>query len=162
MKKSSGWRGEPYRHSLAARGQKTIPTKYRRKGYEVYRDGVYQGFTESREEAEEHVDEFGGNVVHSMNRKMILYRGRGVPMRSNYEYETGQAAIEIAQNYVDGIENLFPRLKDPRAYAWAEDRRKFKGFLMFMYDYQFDSNEITELQGVVMDMFRETKSGLKR
>lgn len=161
-----GWHGEPQRHSLAARGCRTVPTKYRKKGYEVYRDGVYQGFTESREEAEEHVDEFGGNVVHSMNRKEILYRGRGVrrgiPMISNYEYETGQSAIEIAQNYVDSIENLFPRLKDPRSYTWAEDRRKFKGFLMFMYDYQFDSNEIAELQGVVMDMFRETKSGLKR
>ena len=87
---------------------------------------------------------------------------RAIPMISNYEYETGQSAIEIAQNYVDSIENLFPRLKDPRAYTWAEDRRKFKGFLIFMYDYQFDSNEITELQGVVMDMFGETKSRLKR
>ena len=73
-----GWHGESQRHARAARGHRTVPTKYRKKGYEVYRDGVYQGFTESREEAEEHVDEFGGNVVHSMDRKSILYRGRGV------------------------------------------------------------------------------------
>ena len=157
-----GWHGEPARHALAARGQKTVPPKYRKKGYEVYRDGVYQGFTESREEAEEHVDEFGGNVVHSMNRKEILYRGRGIPMISNYEYETGQSAIEIAQNYVDAIETLFPRLDDPRACIWASNSRKFRGFLIFAYDYQFDSGEIRELQGVVTDMFRETKSGLKK
>lgn len=169
MNKPPGWRNEPARHSLAARGMKThgrfdhdVPTKYRKKGYEIYKDGVYQGFTESREEAEEHVDVFGGNVVHSMDRKRILYRGRGIPMMSNYEHETGQAAVEIAQDYVNTIENLYPGLKDPRAYEWAEDRRKFKGFLMFMYDYQFDITEITELQGVVMDMFNETKTEMKR
>jgi len=162
-----GWHNEPQRHSLAARGIRSsgrfddVPTK-RRKGYEIYRDGVYQGFTESRDEADDWVDEFGGQVVHSRNRKIVLHRGRGIPMISNYEYETGQSAIEISQNYVDSIENIFPGLKDARAYTWAEDRRKFKGFLIFMYDYQFDNNEIAEFQGVVTDMFRETESGLKK
>jgi len=108
-----GWHNESQRHSLAARGMKTIPPKH---------------------------------------------KGREIPMISNYEYETGQAAIEIAQNYVDAIENLYPRLKDPRARIWVQDRRKFAGFLMFMYEYQFDHNEVTELQGVVLDMFNETKS----
>ena len=90
------------------------------------------------------------------------YASNAIPsMISNYEYFTGQAAVEIAQDYVNTIENLYPRLKDPRAYEWAEDRRKFKGFLMFMYDYQFDSDEITELQGVVLDMFRETRSEMR-
>ncbi len=154
-----GWHGEPQRHSLAARGVRSgyVPVKYRKKGYEVYVDGVYQGFTENREEAEEVADEVGGDVVHSMDRRKVLYRGGGIPMISNYEYETGQAAIEIAQGYVDSIQSVFPRLKDSRSYGWAEDRRKFRGYLMFMYDYRFDDNEITELQGVVMDVFRETE-----
>lgn len=71
-------------------------------------------------------------------------------------------AIEIAQNYIDSIETLFPDLNDERAWQWANDRRRFEGFLMFMYDYQFSDKDITDLQGVVMDMFRETKSEMTR
>ena len=107
MSKPPGWRNEPARHSLAARGMKThgrfdhdVPTKYRKKGYEIYRDGVYQGFTESREEAEEHVDEFGGNVVHSLDRKSILYRGRGVSRNIFGLYSINSLRGEQAHNKI--------------------------------------------------------------
>jgi len=148
-----GWHNESMRHSLAARGHKTVPVKYRKKGYEVFINGVYQGFAESREETEDYVDQYGGQVVNSMDRRKILY-SRGI---SNYEYETGRAAIEIAQDYVDVIGQHFSGLDDPTAYEWATNRRKFKGFLVFMYDYNFTDDEVTELMDVVMDMFRETK-----
>lgn len=155
-----GWHREPQRHALAARGIRTgnVPTKYRKPGYEVYVNGVYQGFTQDLEDARDFADQHGGNVVDAKNRRKVLYRSRAIPiLRGNYEIETGQSAIEIAQNYVDAIGQYFYGLNDPESYKWATNRKKFKGFLAFMYDYNFSDNEITELQGVVLDMFGETK-----
>lgn len=75
-----GWHNEPQRHSLAARGIKTgyVPPKYRKEGYEVYLNGVYQGFTKDIEEAKEYADQIGGRVVGSKNRRKILYKGKGI------------------------------------------------------------------------------------
>ena len=154
-----GWHNEPMRHSLAARGHKTVPPRYRKPGYEVYKNGVYQGFTSDLDEAKDFADEHGGQVVDAKNRRKILYRARAmvIPVNRNYEYATGQSAIEIAQGYVDQLGQFFYGLTDPDAYRWARDRRKFRGYLDMMYDYHFSDDEVTELMGVVIDMFGETK-----
>ncbi len=80
MSKPPGWRNEPARHALAARGVRSgyVPPKYRKEGYEVYLNGVYQGFTKDLEEAKEYADLMGGRVVASKNRKKILYSARGI------------------------------------------------------------------------------------
>ena len=80
-----GWHRESQRHALAARGIRTgnVPTKYRKKGYEVYVNGVYQGFTEDQEQAEEFADRSGGIVVDSKNRRKIIYRSGGILTNTN-------------------------------------------------------------------------------
>ena len=73
-----GWHGESQRHSLAARGVRSgyVPPKYRKEGYEVYLNGVYQGFTRDLEEAKVYADLMGGRVVGSKNRRKIIYDSR--------------------------------------------------------------------------------------
>ena len=80
MSKPPGWRNESARHSLAARGVRSgyVPPKYRKEGYEVYLNGVYQGFTKDLEEAKVYADQIGGRVVESKNRRKILYSAKGV------------------------------------------------------------------------------------
>ena len=80
-----GWHNEPARHSLAARGVRSgyVPPKYRKEGYEVYLNGVYQGFTKDLEEAKVYADQIGGRVVGSKNRRKILYRARGKGVSRN-------------------------------------------------------------------------------
>ena len=94
-----GWFNEPQRHALAARGYKTVPPEYRKKGYEIYKNGTYEGFTEDLEEASMHVEEHGGKVVSSTNRRKIIYK---VNMFELYaQHGRKEATIDI----LDAIHN---------------------------------------------------------
>lgn len=108
MSKPQGWRNESARHSLAARGISTdyVPPKYRKKGYEVYLNGVYQGFTKDREEAEEVADQIGGCVVDSKNRRKILYRSsnKNRHQKNPFELYSGDDRKIAERNILQAIQ----------------------------------------------------------
>ena len=113
VRKPPGWKNEPQRHSLSARGIKSSGT---------------------------------------------MQRSRGIPMASNYEQETGEHAIEIAQSFVDAVLSITGNLRRDKAIVIIRNKDKLRSYLKFAYDYNFDHDEIEELHGVVIDMYGETLS----
>lgn len=52
-------------------------------GYEIYKDGTYEGFTENFEEAKEHADEVGGVIKLSTDRRKVIYKSGNLSSKFN-------------------------------------------------------------------------------
>jgi len=129
MRKPQGWRNEPARHSLAARGVRSgyVPPKYRKEGYEVYLNGVYQGFTKDLEEAKVYADQIGGRVVGSKNRRKILYSAKGVSSQEITEkeaFEFAEGGGAYPRGFVDDVNSQWDILTDRFSFSHYDEEEE--------------------------------------
>jgi hypothetical protein len=75
--------------------------------------------------------------------------------RRLYKMSEEISSVEIAQDFIDGVEDLYGDLDNDDSIANINDKIDFKRYLGAVYDRDFEQEEVDELHRVVLDLFND-------